>query len=465
MSEPTRYGGARERVVHRVYDPSLADQLQFSERDDITPTNADGRIALATSAAIQAVIYGMPSVLQYASMCAMCAPAVEGDPWRMNVLRHDREIASHGYQPFRVPNVDTLYSNAWIDLSDGPVRVDLPDFGRRYFTLNLLDAYSNASNVSARTHTPPPRELLIATTTWTGTAPDGTPVLRVATPLMWLLMRIQVFDTPGDVDTVRALQDQVLLHGRGDSVRPWPVVGQDEVETSVSAFLRALDASLRINGVPHEDVAHVDQFRILGIGSGASAEPLGRDEAVAEGARRGFESAMRILGGSRGLLGRKAESGWTRVLDKGSHGNNFLARAVMNFVGLGANVVEENCSYNTYVDSGGAPLDGSGRAVYRIDLSDPPPAEAFWSITLYEAETGRLHDAPAGRHSVGGSTNRADDGRAPSAVVVSAGRPESPDAAWLPCPEGAFFLVLRIYQPLRAALDETWTPPPVRLVT
>ncbi|WP_280181998.1 DUF1254 domain-containing protein [Nocardia farcinica] len=440
-----------------VYDPASAEQLTASQRFDVVPSQARAREKLARALTMQAVVYGLPSVYQYASMCAQCAPAENGSNWKLGEFAHGRAIAGPGYQAFRVPNVDTLYSNAWLDLTDGPVCIELPDFGGRYYTLNFLDAYSNASNISARTH-PGLRRFLVATPGWNGPVPAGFTLFRVATPLMWILMRIQVFDAD-DLPEVHRLQDSVTLHRPGDTRRPWPVVTQEQVEVSAEAFLTALDTSLRVNGVPIRDAAYVGQFRTLGVGSHRGG-PVRSDAAIRRGAEAGFRDAMELLAQSRPLLGRPIGTGWTQVLDKGAHGDNFLARAVMNFVGLGANVVEENCSYNTYVDAHGAALDGSAGATYRIEMSVPPPAEAFWSITVYEADTGWLHDAPGARHSVGTATNIAHRRDDPWFITIGASAPANSDV-WLPCPPKRFFLVLRIYQPGVDALTGRWTPPPV----
>ncbi|KQU44209.1 hypothetical protein ASG84_12890 [Rhodococcus sp. Leaf278] len=443
----------------RTYDVKSADQLTATDAADIHPSDAEDRRGWAHSVAVQAVIYGLPSVYQYAGMCDACAPAESDVQWAIDTLTHERSIAGAGFQPFRVPNVDTLYSNAWLDLSNGPIVIGLPDFGDRYYTLNFLDAYSNASNVSRRTHPEQPRELLLACTDWTGEVPEGVEVFRVATPMMWLLMRIQTFG-PVDLLQVHGLQDAVTIDALAPSARNWPVVGSREVETSSRAFLTALDASLAHNGVPFGDVAHVHQFRHIGVGSGDfSMDDL--DEATRNGVEAGFESAMALLSRSRSLLGRRTESGWTRVLGKGAHGHNFLARAVMNYVGLGANVVEENCSYNSYVDHDGQRLSCEGGDEYTIEFVTPPPAQAFWSITLYDADTGWLYDAPEKMHSVGSAVNGGDGAGGPSAITVSASQPmpNSPQHAWLPAPQHPFFLVLRIYQPTEDALSERWTPP------
>jgi hypothetical protein len=446
------------------YDPTEATQLSASARADIVPRDGDDHENLSRTAMMQAVIYGLPSVYQYASMCSTSAPKTPADPWRLNTFAHDRRIADSTYKAFRVPNVDTLYSNGWLDLADGPVFIDLPSFGERYYTLQLLDAYSNVSNISSRTYSDAPQRFAVMTTDWQGPTPADVEVFRVATPLMWVLMRIQVFDT-GDLPVVHKLQDEVTIstdHAVTTN-RSWPIIHQEEVETSWQSFLSALDTSLRINGHPRTDQSHVQQFRILGISNPdiSSSGLRELDAAAARGAAQGFSDAMSLLARSRPQLGEPIGSGWTRVLDKGTHGDNFLARAVMNFVGLGANVVDENCSYNTYYDRNRDQLNGSDHS-YQIHLTDPPPAKAFWSITLYDLN-GWLYAAPAGKHSVGTSGREEDAAAYPMTITISNERPAVGE--WLPCPAGPFFIALRMYQPKNCALHGEWTPPPVHIVS
>ena len=42
------------------------------------------------------------------------------------------------------PNVNTLYSLAFVDLGNGPATVTLPATGERYFSLQLMDMYTNS---------------------------------------------------------------------------------------------------------------------------------------------------------------------------------------------------------------------------------------------------------------------------------------------------------------------------------
>src|SRR5262249_33314168 len=60
-----------------------------------------------------------------------------------NVLYARPDLADPSSRSVTTPNNDTLYSSAWIDLSAGPVRFALPDFGQRYFSLSLMDMYTN----------------------------------------------------------------------------------------------------------------------------------------------------------------------------------------------------------------------------------------------------------------------------------------------------------------------------------
>ncbi len=463
----TRTRKADPAIGPTSYDPTRLDQFQESAADDVRPVGTDETLTLASVLAQQAVLYGMPAVLQYASMCTQCAPVSDGAPWTLNTLEHERSLARSDFRHFRVPNVDTVYSNAWLDLTEGPVTIDLPEFGSRYYTLEFVDAHSNVSNVSARTYPDGPRTIVVTAPGQDGTAtalPSDAVVFDVPTLLMWILMRIQVHSGPDDIDTVRALQDSVVITGPAPRPRPWPVLHREDVESSAAAFLTALDTVVAVNGVPVQDLSHVHQFRQLNVGPG-TPDVGDLDEVMSRGADIGFTRAMALLDSSRSRLGRRTASGWTRVLDKGAHGHNFVARAVMNFVGLGANAVEENCSYNTYVDSDGNALTGSDGHTYDIEFSEPPPAEAFWSVTLYDAETGWLYEAPGDVFSVRSITS--PDGRVsnPSRIVIGHGRPDGHDDArsWLPAPARPFFLVLRMYRPHEDALTERWSPPPVHL--
>ena len=237
-----------------------------------------------------------------------------------------------------------------------------------------------------------------------------------------------------------------------------PVVDADRVEQDWRVFYRALDAALRLGGVPAQDRAHVRPFTALGLLGAEPWDPAALDDATARGLESSFTAAQDVLRASRAQLGAPTGTRWTRVRDKGARGTNYLARAVMNHVGLGANVAAENTSFNTHVDAAGDRLSGRG-GPYRLVFDTPPPADAFWSVTLYHVATGRLYANRLARYGLGSADPdlAATDG--PAAMTIAHEEPAA--GPWLPCPEGDFYLILRLYAPAAAAGDGSWLPAPV----
>ncbi|MEV4732564.1 DUF1254 domain-containing protein [Saccharopolyspora sp. NPDC049426] len=435
------------------YDTNDLPQVGRSASDDVLPAEQGSRASWIEALGMQATIYATPAVLQYAQMSEQVLHP--GAPGRMASFLHERSPAGPEFHAFRAPNVDTLYSNAWVHVGAEPVELRLPAFGKRYFTVQVVDAYSNSINISARTFGAAAARYWLVPPDWSGEAPDDVTVVRVATAIIWLLLRIQVLD--GDLDVVHELQDQVTLAGGAPGGDLGPVVGADEVEEDWRAFYRAFDAVLRLNAFPRDEWVHVRQFRALGLLGPTPWDPAALDPATAGALERSFATAQTLLRSSRPQLGVATGTGWTRVLDKGAHGHNFLARAVMNHVGLGANVAEENTSFNTHVDSTGQKLAGRD-GPHVLEFAAQPPHTAFWSVTLYHAETGRLHANPVHRHALGSAALVGDGG--PARLVLSHADPGA--ANWLPCPEGEFYLILRIYSPGQEVVAGSWLPAPVR---
>jgi len=69
-----------------------------------------------------------------------------------------------------------------------------------------------------------------------------------------------------------------------------------------------------------------------------------------------------------------------------AHGNYYLKRAIVAQLGLGANLPEDAIYPLNLADESGKPLDGANKYTLHFDKGDTPPADAFWSVTLYDAE-------------------------------------------------------------------------------
>ena len=110
----------------------------------------------------------------------------------------------------------------------------------------------------------------------------------------------------------------------------------------------------------------------------------------------------------------------------------------------------------------GRPLDGANRYTLHFDKGGTPPANAFWSITLYDADgfqvANRLNRFNLTswmqlHYNADGTLDLYIQNEAPPV-----------QANWLPTPKGPFNLVMRLYAPKTDALTGKWNPPPVTRV-
>lgn len=438
------------------YDPALADQFQSSQLEDTLPASPDARQALARAAAFDATLFGTVAVLEYRQIYRQALDRKGPGFTGFDVFAHDRTLAGPGYQPFKSPNADTLYSNAYLDLTHGPVLFEVPQTEGRYFTAAFLDIYGNSTNISTRTHGGGGGTFLIATTAWKGKVPEGATVFRVTTPLMWILLRVLV-RSEDDLPAANAVQDRFRL----TPLQP-PVAmtdfpdGRDE---TAAGFMRALDFVLRTCGNPVREDALVQRFRAIGIGASRPIDEALADDAIRTGVEQGFAEAQAVIKASMAQNGQRVGT-WSNPLDVGRYGFNYLYRSAVNTLGTGANVVDENHAFTTFLDAAGEPLDGS-KAEYRLKLSPPPPARYFWSVTVYDAATRELHPNPLGRYLVSDRSpalHREADG----AVIIRFGRNGSAtDANFLPIPAGRFYLAIRAQGPEEAIRSGQWRPPAV----
>jgi hypothetical protein len=156
-------------------------------------------------------------------------------------------------------------------------------------------------------------------------------------------------------------------------------------------------------------------------------------------------------------------SGWMNITETmGVYGNHYLKRAVVAMVGLGANQPEDAIYPVLEVDADGQPLDGANRYVMHFAADALPPVEAFWSVTMYDAQGFQVPNE-IDRFAIGDRDHLAynDDGSLDLYLQPDNPGPER-EANWLPSIPGPLGVTMRLYAPKPAALDGTWTPPPVR---
>src|SRR5580692_8400007 len=121
-------------------------------------------------------------------------------------------IPAPGIRQIVRPNADTLYSTAWLDLSQEPILIHVPDSGGCFYLLQFMDAWTETfADPGKRTTGTSEAWIAIVGPRWTGTLPGRvTHRYDSATNIVWLLGRTQT-NGASDYANVRAFQKDMLL--------------------------------------------------------------------------------------------------------------------------------------------------------------------------------------------------------------------------------------------------------------
>jgi hypothetical protein len=374
------------------------------------------------------------------------------------------------------PNFDTLYSVAWLDLTKEPMIVSAPDTNGRYYLLPMLDMWTDVfASPGWRTTGTQAGNFLITPPGWTGEIPSGMTRIDAPTPYVWVIGRTKT-DGPQDYDAVHKIQAGYKVTPLSQNYSP-PKVTIDpsvdmktppkvQVDTMPAEKYFAYAAELLKVIPPHiTDQPMIAQLKKIGFEPGKSYELDKANPAIRKALESAPEDAKQLMAWKVPTLARVV-NGWSMNTDTmGVYGNYYLKRAIIAQLGLGANLPEDAIYPINLADESGRPLDGANKYALHFDKGDAPPATAFWSVTLYDAEG----------YQVPNSLNR---------FAVSSWMPfkynadgsldlyfqnESPGAGketnWLPAPKGGFNLTMRLYAPKSEALTGKWNPPPVTRVS
>lgn len=122
----------------------------------------------------------------------------------INQFNHAKKLADASFRTVVTPNVDTVYSQAWIDISTEPMVYVLPETDR-FCNVQLLDAWTNTAAVLDKAGA-----YAIALPGWEGELPDGVTRVDVPTATMWSITRT-VLSGNEDLPNVYAIQEQMQL--------------------------------------------------------------------------------------------------------------------------------------------------------------------------------------------------------------------------------------------------------------
>ncbi len=434
--------------------------------------------SLATMIGVEGYTYLYPLLLMDTTRAQATNVVAPGDlPLRgpVGAFVHARQFPTAEFRDVVRPNFDTLYSAAWIDLSQEPTVLSVPHPGDLYYLLPMYNMFGEVfASPGARTMGPGAQTILLTGPDWSGVVPSGMTQVPSNHATMWIIGRTQA--SVATYGQVHAFQDGLALTRLSDweAGRATTVTGikdptiDDQTPPlrtvfamdAATFFARAADLLTKYPGYVFDRSVQLRLERI-GFVAGQPFDLGAQSPEVQQGLANAVPAAQARITARQASLGI-AINGWrVSAENMGSFGQDYLQRAVVELIGLGANLPEDAIYPVTFIDADGEPYDGVHDYVLHFDADALPPANAFWSLTLYDGEGFQVPNA-INRFALGnrdplpynpdGSLDLLIQHAAPAAG--SAGR-------WLPSPDGAFNLCLRLYYPQPSALDGSWVPPAV----
>ncbi len=445
-----------------------------------------GAVQEAVDIATDAYIYGYSLVTTDVTRIQMSnIPAVEALRAPLNQFANVKRYPPADYRGVSAPNADTLYSLAWLDLSE-PQVFSHPDMGKRYFLFPMVDLWMTIfASPGTRTTGQKAGNFLITGPGWKGTVPKGMQHITSATRYMVILGRTYADGTDADYKAANALQAQYKITPLSAWGKPYtPKAPPVDANPGISmtdkpqAVILAMGTEGYFNWLAKRmceaapayaaDAPALARFAKIGIEPCKKFELAKLDPAVQAALKDLPQKALDKIGANQKSLGTEA-NGWLMTKGLGQYGTDYMKRAVVAAFGWPANLQEDAVYPYTTVDAKGETLSGANKYTLTFAKGQTPPVNAFWSFTMYMIDQGwwfvpnplnkftvSMRDHP--KFNADGSLTLYFQNESPG---------KDKEANWLPAPKGEFIPMLRMYWPKEknpSVLDGTWIPPKIQKV-
>ncbi len=431
--------------------------------------------------ATDAYIYGYPLVTMEMTRRVITNVATPvGTRGPMGQIIKLRQYPDASFRDITAPNADTLYTTAFFDVGKEPWVLSIPDMNGRYALFPMLDGWTTVFQVPGKRTTGTGAQTYAVTGPgWKGTLPAGVKEYKSPTNIVWLLGRIYCTGTPEDYAEVHKLQDAFKLVPLSSYGKPYPPLAGTvdpsiDMKTAVREQVNRMDAVayftllcklMKDNPPAAADAPQIAKFASIGIvpGQDFDATKLKAD-FVKRVPEVGFDRIMLQFKINKDV---KDENGWAYTTKTGIYGTDYLMRALTTAIGLGANRPQDAIYPTSLKDGEGRKYNGENKYVIRFPEGELPPAQGFWSLTMYDSSYFFVNN-PLNRYSISARQNLKANSDGSTDLYIQKDSPGSDkELNWLPAPSGDFVLMLRMYWPDESdpsIIDGSWKIPPVKKV-
>jgi hypothetical protein len=429
--------------------------------------------------ATDAYIYGYPLVtMEMTRRVITNVTAPVGTRGPMGQIIKLREYPNASFKDVTAPNADTLYTTAFFDVGKEPWVLSVPDMNGRYALFPMLDGWTTVFQVPGKRTTGTGAQTYAVTGPgWKGTLPAGVKEYKSPTSIVWLLGRIYCTGTPEDYAEVHKLQDEFKLVPLSSYGKPYmPPAGtvdpSIDMKTAVREQVNRMDAVayftllcklMKENPPAAVDAPQLAKFASIGIvpGQDFDATKLKAD-FVKRVPEVGFDRIMLQFKINKDV---KDENGWAYTTKTGIYGTDYLMRALVTAIGLGANRPQDAVYPTSMKDGEGRKYNGENKYVMHFPEGELPPAQGFWSLTMYDSSYFFVNNS-LNRYSISARQNLKSNPDGSTDLYIQKDSPGADkESNWLPAPPGDFILMLRLYWPDESdpsIIDGSWKIPPVK---
>ena len=386
------------------------------------------------------------------------------------------------YRGVSAPNADTLYSLAWVDLSE-PQVFSHPEMGKRFYLFEMVDLWMTVVKTpGSRTQGGKAEKYLLTGPGWMGKAPAGMTQIAFPTRYAVILGRTYADGAAQDYKIVNALQAKYSVIPLSSYGKPFKFVAPPvnanpgfSMTDKPQEVILGLDSAAYFNMMTRlmckdappaaEDAPLVAKMATIGIVPCKTFDITKLDPAIQATLKTLPQDGVKLIEASKDSLG-KIVNGWVITKGLGRYGTDYMKRAVVAAYGWPANLQDDAVYPYTEVDSKGERLTGANKYTVTFPKGQTPPVNGFWSITMYLVDGGWWFVPNVlNKFTVSPRDHLKTNADGSTTLYFQTDSPgKDKESNWLPAPKGEFIPMLRMYGPQQknpSILDGTWVPPAV----
>lgn len=271
--------------------------------------------------------------------------------------------------PIVAPNLTSMTGGVFIDISSGPVTLEIPKVKDRYIVYQCIDVFThNFYYMGTRGNNGEAGRFIFHNASQTVTDSDAIPVLMEGDHAI-IVNRIDIKE-PDEAERVRGIQQAIKVVDAPESTREYPTY--DEKKAFSPEFVDYLNELL--TEIPASEQEMFTDFAAIGIKSDVVLTD-NQKQAVQRGIDSAYKAILAEMANiqiGNGYVGATELFGTREFLD-----GNYLGRAIGANFGLWGNSKEEANYFMTTVE-------GEGKIVFSKDELPPLSDIGFWSVTAHD---------------------------------------------------------------------------------